>query len=188
MLFVHDCLIQVCLEIALWCLSIWALTCACVYVYFGPLFWSLWLLFWAYLELPKSCLSPPFHWLALPHVCLYACKSVVPCHVASLACMSRLHCILHACLVPWLDDRNWALFGLIGLHCIWNQSCILGSLGHHAWKCVIGGPRIEAHAPLSHYHDKGHGWCIYALNCAAMLCLALCCCHLQILQEYSADR
>ena len=61
-------------------------------------------------------------------------------------------------------------------------------MGHHAWKCVIGGPRIEAHAPLSHYHDKGHGWCIYALNCAAMLCLALCCCHLQILQEHSVDR
>ena len=53
---------------------------------------------------------------------------------------------------------------------------------------MIGGPRIEAHAPLSHYHDKGHDCCIHALNCAAMLCLALCCCHLQILQEHSADR
>ena len=87
---------------------------------------------------------------------------------------------------------NWwwelGLVCLIDLHYIWNQSCILGSLGHHAWKCVIGGPRIEAHAPLSHYHDKGHGWCIYALNCAAMLCLALCCCQLQVLQEYSTDR
>ena len=53
---------------------------------------------------------------------------------------------------------------------------------------MIGGPRIETHAPLSHKHDKGHEWCIYALNCAAMLCLALCCCQLQILQEHFADR
>ena len=53
---------------------------------------------------------------------------------------------------------------------------------------MIGGPRIEAHAPLSHYHDKGHEWCIYALNCAAMLCFALCCCQLQVLQTFLADR
>ena len=102
--------------------------------------------------------------------------------------MLRLHCILHACPVPWLDDRNWALVCLIGLHFIWHENCTLDSLGHHAWKCVIGGPRIEAHAPLSHYHDKGHEWCIHALNCAAMLCLALCCCELLVLQAFFVDR
>ena len=65
---------------------------------------------------------------------------------------------------------------------------MLGSLGHHAWKCVIGGPRIEAHAHLRHYHDKGHGWCKHDLNGAAMLCFALCCCELQVLKAFFADR
>ena len=101
--------------------------------------------------------------------------------------MPRLHCInMHSLsldLVIGIRTLVW-----FDLHFIWKQSCILGSSGHHAWKCVIGGPRIEAHAPLSHYHDKGHGGCIHALNCATMLCLALCCCELQILQEHFADR
>ena len=65
---------------------------------------------------------------------------------------------------------------------------MLDSLGHHAWKCVIGGPRIEAHVPLSHKHDKGHDWCIHCLNCISMLCLALCCCQLQVLQAFLAGR
>ena len=53
---------------------------------------------------------------------------------------------------------------------------------------MIGGPRIEAHVPFSHYNDKRHGSCIHALNFAAMLCFALCCCELQVLQAFFANR
>ena len=37
---------------------------------------------------------------------------------------------------------------------------------------MIGGSRIETHALLSHYHDKGHDWCIHCLNCIAMQVLS----------------
>ena len=53
---------------------------------------------------------------------------------------------------------------------------------------MIGGPRIEAHAPLSHKHDKECVWCINGLNCIAMQDFALCCCELQVLQTFSAGR
>ena len=68
------------------------------------------------------------------------------------------------------------------------SKCSLDSLGHHALKCAIDGPRTKDHIPLSRTHDEGQDWCIHCLNCIAMLCLALCCCQLQILQELSADR
>ena len=53
---------------------------------------------------------------------------------------------------------------------------------------MIGGPRIEAHAPLSHKHDKECVWCIHCLNNIAMQDFSLCCCELQVLQTFSADR
>ena len=77
---------------------------------------------------------------------------------------------------------------LFGLHVICNQNAQLGSLGHHALKCAIDGPRIETHPPLSHEYDKECGWCIHCLKCIAMLCFALCCCQKQILQEALAGR
>ena len=123
----------------------------------------------------------------LPHVCLCACIVCSHAHVASLANMIRLQCILHACLVPWFGDGDWAL-GLFSLHFIWHENCTLDPLGHHAWKCVIGGPRIEAHPPLSHKHDKECVGCIHCLNWAAMQDFALCCCKLQVLQELIAGR
>ena len=52
-----------------------------------------------------------------------------------------------------------------------------GSLGHHALKCAIGGPRIKYHAPMSHKHDKECGWCKHCLKCIAMPCFALYCCQ-----------
>ena len=74
------------------------------------------------------------------------------------------------------------------MHYIPYQDAHLIFLGHHAWKCAIGGPRIEDHIPLSHKHDKGCGGAYIGLKCIAMLCLALCCCQLQVLQEFLADR
>ena len=65
---------------------------------------------------------------------------------------------------------------------------MLDSLGHHAWKCAIGGPRTKDHAPLSCTHDKRLGWCIHGLDCIAIQGSALCCCELQVLQELFADR
>ena len=35
--------------------------------------------------------------------------------------------------------------------------CTLGTLGHHASKCVIDGPRGENHAPLSLKHAEEGG-------------------------------
>ena len=64
----------------------------------------------------------------------------------------------------------------------------LVSLGHHALKCAIGGPRIKDHTLLSHKHDKGCGCAHICLKCIAMLCFALCCCQKQILQEALAGR
>ena len=81
-------------------------------------------------------------------------------------------------------ESHW----FVDMHCIPYQKCTLDSLGHHALKCAIDGPKTKDHGPLSHKHDKGCDWCIHCLNCIAMLCLALCCCQLQILQELSADR
>ena len=40
--------------------------------------------------------------------------------------------------------------------------CKLGLLGHHASKCAIDGPGVEAHAPLSPLHDRG---CVRAYIC-----------------------
>ena len=91
-------------------------------------------------------------------------------------------------LCPLISDRDWALVCLFALHFIWNERCTLGLLGHHAFKCAIGGPRTKDHAPLSCTHDKRLGWCIHCLNCIAMLCLALCCCQLQVLQAFLAGR
>ena len=91
---------QMCLRGVQFVLKCWpSIMCMCVCIW-SPHIIAFWPLFWALLELPKPCLRPPFHWLALPHVHVYACISLLPCHVASLACMPRLHCILHACLVP----------------------------------------------------------------------------------------
>ena len=64
---------------------------------------------------------------------------------------------------------------ICALHSI--STCTLDSLGHHAWKCVIGGPRIKGHPPLSHKYDKECGWCIHCLKCIAMPSSVLCCCQ-----------
>ena len=61
-------------------------------------------------------------------------------------------------------------------------------LGQHALKCVIDGPRVEGHAPLSPLHDREH---VHAYICLKIPChtlLALCCCQLQVLQEALAGR
>jgi len=84
---------------------------------------------------------------------------------------------VHACFASWITcDRGWVQFALLcALHSI--STCTLDSLDHHAWKCVIGGPRIEAHPPLSHKYDKECGWFIHCLKCIAMPSSVLCCCQ-----------
>ena len=91
--------------------------------------------------------------------------------------MLRIALHWHACFASWIAcDRGWVQFAwLCALHSI--STCTLDSLGHHAWKCVIGGPRIEAHPPLSHKYDKECGWCIHCLKCIAMPSSVLCCCQ-----------
>ena len=74
------------------------------------------------------------------------------------------------------------------VHFILHWKWILSSLGHHALKCAIGGPRIEYHTPLSHKHDKESDWCKHCLKCIAMPCFALCCCQNRFLQTKMAGR
>ena len=61
------------------------------------------------------------------------------------------------------------------LHFIWNQYARLGSLGHHALKCAIGGPSFKERPPLRHKQDKGCVGTHICLKCIAMPCFALCC-------------
>ena len=46
-----------------------------------------------------------------------------------------------------------------------------GSFGHHALKCVIGGPFVKNHTPLSLKHDKGVVVQTLSCKCIAMRCL-----------------
>ena len=127
------------------------------------------------------------------HVCMlllhFAC--LVSCIFALLACMPILHTQAHmlrialhwhACFTPWSShDRGWkpiGLFTCIAFHLISKRT--LDSLGHHVWKCAIGGLRIENHIPLSHAYDKGCDWCIHCLKCIATSSSVLCCCQLQV--------
>ena len=64
----------------------------------------------------------------------------------------------------------------------------LASLGHHALKCVIGGPRVEYHAPLSLKHDREGGGANIALKKHCHALFVLCCWQNRFLQEDMAGR
>ena len=66
-----------------------------------------------------------------------------------------------------------ALCVYVCIHFILN--CAIWLLGHHASRCVIGGPRVENHSPLSSWNDR-EGSCAH-ISCKyiAMPFLALCC-------------
>ena len=174
------CLFQVCLRVALLCLSISPLTCACVCVCWPPCLSTL----ATDLGLFENCLIM-FKSISLlvciltSHGCLHTCMYTLHCHVASLARMPRLHCIVHALphLLKWVMievEAPWFDY----VHCITFEmkNAQLGLLGYHALKCALDGPRTKDHVPLSHKHDKGYGWCIHCLNCIAMQSSVLCCC------------
>ena len=85
-----------------------------------------------------------------------------------------------------MHDRVVALCVYLCIHVILKRAIRL--LGHHALKCVIDGPRVEGHTPLSPLHDRE---CVRAYICLKIPChtlLALCCCQLQVLQEALAGR
>ena len=48
-------------------------------------------------------------------------------------------------------ESHW----LVHVHCIPYLKCTLDSLGHHALKCALDGPRTEDHVPLSRTYDEG---------------------------------
>ena len=91
--------------------------------------------------------------------------------------MPRLYNIRHASLASWIDyDGGWGpLFVLcISFHI---EIAHFDSLGHHALKCAIVGPRIKGHTPLSHKHDKRCVGAHICLKYIDMPCFALCCCQ-----------
>ena len=53
--------------------------------------------------------------------------------------------------------------------------CNLGSLGYHAPRCTIDGPRTKSHVSLSPTHDREHWPCINMLK-NPIPCTAACCC------------
>ena len=106
--------------------------------------------------------------------------------VAYLAHMFRLHLACIPCLLNH-HDRGWA-YGLFVLAFHLISKLLTWLSGHHALKCVIDGPGVEGHAPLSPLYDRE---CVPAYICLEILCLALlvcCCCQNCLLQEFCADR
>ena len=97
---------------------------------------------------------------------------------------------IRACIPCLLTnhDRGWGplICFVLAFHLI--SKLLTWLSGHHALKCVIDGPGVEGHAPLSPLHDRE---CVHAYICLEILCLALlvcCCCQNCLLQEFCADR
>ena len=106
---------------------------------------------------------------------------VVALHVRMFVCMLRSH--VHHCAFPCLlinHDRGWGplMCFVLAFHLISKLHTWL--LGHHALKCVIDGPRVEGHAPLSPLHDRECGHAHICLKIPCHTLLALCCCQLQV--------
>ena len=64
-------------------------------------------------------------------------------------------CNLFQLLVPKaLDQHMMRSWFHLCVACILTLKCNLGSLGYHAPRCIIDGPRTKGHAPLSPKHDR----------------------------------
>ena len=118
----------------------------------------------------------------LLHACLFSHADTclhIACshaHLACLACMFRLHIIACiSCLLNWLWQRLGPIICFVHFIPYWN--CTFWLFGHHAWKCVIGGPRAKEHPPLSHEYDKEGGGANIALEMHCHALSALYCCQ-----------
>ena len=96
-------------------------------------------------------------------------------------------CIVVHCLTSWSTMIEvGSLVCLCALHL--TLKCNLGSLGYHAPRCIIDGPRTKGHASLSPIHDREHWPCLHMLKIPYHALLVCCCCQNCLLQEFSADR
>lgn len=154
------------------CYILGSLTCCCMF----NCIWHAWM--FAYL-VPLHVVTCLPCMLECPCCILHACLGCIAFSMlVTLTCSCRISfaCML-ASLAPWINyDRGWR--PLICFVCIPFDIEIahLTPLGHHALKCVIDGPRVGNHTPLSRKHDKECGGANIALK---MLCHALsvlCCC------------
>ena len=85
--------------------------------------------------------------------------------------MPRLHFIEHASLASWsIMIGVGALWCVLCLHFIWYRSCKTWPLRP---SCIIDGPRVEGHAPLSPLHDRECARAYICLKFHAIHCLSL---------------